>query len=112
MANSGEKALYFLIGGFVGAAVALLFAPKSGEETRRYLEDRYRAGAEEVGRRVQVGREYMSETRRDLGDKMTSTLEKGRDAVNRQKEQIESAIEAGRRAYHEEKDKLEQGSEG
>jgi gas vesicle protein len=112
MPNSGEKILYFLIGGFVGAAVALLFAPKSGEETRRYLEDRYRAGADEVTRRVQSGREYVSEARRDVSERVASSLEKGRETVNRQKEQISSAIEAGKRAYQEEKDKLEQGSEG
>ncbi|MEJ2077253.1 MAG: YtxH domain-containing protein [Acidobacteriota bacterium] len=111
MAKGGEKLLYFLIGGFVGASVALLFAPKSGEETRQLLGDRYRSGAGEVTKRVQAGREFVSSTRQNLSDSVSSTIDKGRDAVNKQKEQISSAIEAGKRAYQEEKGKLETGDE-
>ncbi len=111
MAKGGEKLLYFLIGGFVGASVALLFAPKSGEETRQLLEDRYRTGADQVSKKVQAGREYVSSTRQNLGDTLSSSIDKGRDVVNKQKDQISSAIEAGKRAYHEEKGKLETGAE-
>ena len=42
---------------------------------------------------------------------MSETLEKGRDVVTKQKEQISTAIEAGKRAYQEEKGKLEAGGE-
>ena len=111
MAKSGEKLLYFLIGGFVGASVALLFAPKSGEATRQMLGDRYRSGAEGVSKRVQAGRDYVTSARQNLGDKVSETLEKGRDVVTKQKEQISTAIEAGKRAYQEEKGKLEAGGE-
>ena len=38
MASSGDKLVYFLIGSFVGACVALLLAPQSGDETRELLE--------------------------------------------------------------------------
>ena len=112
MANSGDKFLYFLIGGFVGASVALLFAPKSGEETRRYLETKYRTGSDEFGRKLRSGREYVTETKKGISDRVTETIEKGRETVARQKEQIESAIEAGKQAYQEEKSKLEEQAEG
>lgn len=112
MANSGEKFLYFVIGGFVGASVALLFAPKSGEETRNYLEGKYREGSEEVTRKVQAGREYVDETRKNLGERLDRTVEKGRDVIHRQKDQISTALEAGKRAYEEEKEKLTEPSSG
>jgi len=35
--NSGSKVSYFLVGLGIGALVGILFAPKSGEETREYL---------------------------------------------------------------------------
>lgn len=111
MAKGGEKLLYFLIGGFVGASVALLFAPKSGEETRQLLGDRYRSGADEVNKRVQSGREFVTSTRQNLSDSVSSAIDKGRDVVNKQKEQITSAVEAGKRAYQEEKGKMETGGE-
>lgn len=111
MANNGEKFLYFLIGGFVGASVALLFAPKSGLETRQLLTDKYRTGTEGLSRRVQAGREYISETAHELGDRLSETVERGKDVITRQKEQVVSAIEAGKKAYQEEKSKLESSGE-
>jgi len=112
MANNGEKVLYFLIGGFVGAAVALLFAPKSGEETRRILGDKYRAGTDEVQKRVKHGREYVAGVRQDLTDRVSSTIERGRETVGRHKEQLSSAIEAGKKAYYEEKGRLDEAPAG
>ena len=112
MANSGEKFMYFLIGGFVGASVALLFAPKSGEETRRFLEGKYKEGADTLGRKVSEGRQYVEEVKDGLSSKVEHTIEAGKETVARQKEQLTSAIEAGRRAYQEEKSKLTEESGG
>jgi gas vesicle protein len=112
MANSSEKFLYFLIGGFVGASVALLFAPKSGEETRRLLETKYREGTGEIGRKVKAGREFVGTTRQEISEKVHGTMEKGKETVARQKEQLTSALDAGRKAYQDEKAKLETEGEG
>lgn len=106
MADSGEKFLYFLIGGFVGAAVGLLLAPKSGEETRELLTSKYREGTERLSQRVKEGRDLVNQKARSAADRFAETVERGRDTVARQKEQLAAAIEAGKRAYHEEKDKL------
>ncbi|GAB4108560.1 MAG: YtxH domain-containing protein [Acidobacteriota bacterium] len=111
MASNGEKFLFFLIGGFVGASVALLFAPKSGQETRQMLGEKYRTGTEGLSRRVQAGREYIAETAHGLTERVTETIEKGKEAVLRQKDQVASAIEAGKKAYQEEKSKLEGSGE-
>jgi gas vesicle protein len=107
--------MYFLIGGFVGASVALLFAPKSGEETRRYLEGKYKEGADTFNRRVAEGRRYVEEAKEELTSKVGQTIDAGKETVARQKDQLTSAIEAGRKAYQEEKSKLTEeggGEEG
>jgi gas vesicle protein len=112
MANSGDKFLYFLIGGFVGASVALLFAPRSGEETRRYLEGKYREGADTVQKRVKESREYVGSMKEGLTERVGETIEAGKETVARQKDQLSSAIEAGRKAYQQEKSKLGEESGG
>lgn len=107
MASNGEKCVYFLIGGFVGAAVALLFAPKTGEETRNFIGEKYKEGADQVTRKVREGREAVTERSREVFDKVTQNVDRGKETLNRQKEQLTAAIEAGKQAYQEEKRKLE-----
>ncbi len=59
--------IWFLAGASLGAAIALLYAPASGEETRRY-----------IAKKTQEGREAISETSRDLADRGRNLYEKGR----------------------------------
>ncbi len=73
----------FFVGAVVGAAVALLFAPASGQETREFL-----------GEKAREGRAKASETARQT-----------REVLNRQRETIAAAIERGREAYREARDK-------
>jgi len=81
---------FFCLGLGLGAAVALLFAPKPGEEMRGEL----RARAEERGDRLrQRGGE--------LRDRAEGILEKGRGVLDEQKGQLTVALEAGRAAYRE-----------
>ena len=107
MASEGEKFLYFLLGGFVGVAVGLLLAPQSGEETRHYLEGKYRESSDLLNRKAQEGRELVTERSRDVVGKVTETVERSREGWASQKDQLAAAIEAGRTAYHEEKGELE-----
>jgi gas vesicle protein len=46
--GTGEKALFFVLGAFVGAATALLLAPRSGEETRKYLASKARVATSQT----------------------------------------------------------------
>jgi len=92
--NAGSKFAYFLVGMGIGAAIGLLFAPRSGRETREYLRER----AEE-------GKEYLSKKARELRQGAAEYVEKGKEAVAHQKEALETAIEAGKQAYREEKRK-------
>ena len=94
--------LSFILGGLAGAALAVLFAPRSGEETRELLEEKLRESAER-GRRlkeraVSKGKEVLEEAS-DYLDKQRETIEKRRD-------RLAAAVEAGRQAYREEKEKM------
>ncbi|MGD0922625.1 MAG: YtxH domain-containing protein [Terriglobia bacterium] len=93
--NNGASKIAFLLAGMgIGAILALLFAPKSGKETRDYLTQK----AEE-------GRDYVSAKGRELRKQAEETVEKAKDVVAKQKEQLSAALEAGKQAYQEEKGK-------
>jgi gas vesicle protein len=83
MANDAEKVLWFLIGAATGAGIALLYAPASGKQTRRYIR-----------RRAEDARETLAETSEEL-------LEKGRTIYKRGAQVAGEAaelLERGRKA--------------
>lgn len=87
--------LSFLLGGLVGAGIALLMAPNSGRETRQRIRDL----ADDV--RDKADR-YVDSTK----GKVTSVVEKGKSFVQDQKSIIGSAVEAGKEAYERERERL------
>jgi gas vesicle protein len=92
--NGGSKVSYFLVGLGVGALLGILFAPKSGEETREYLREK----AEE-------GRDYAQRKARELRERAEEMVERGKEFVGEQKENISAALDAGKSAYQREKSK-------
>ena len=88
--ENGNSIGWFLAGLGLGALVGILYAPKSGRETRETLL----SSAEE-------GRDYVVTRGREAKEQVSQWVGRGKEAVVRQKEQINSAIEAGRQAYRE-----------
>ena len=119
------KLTYLLIGGGIGAILALLFAPKSGEELRGDIADATRKGIEKsketaalVGERAgeyyEVSREKAGEYYQtaqtkvgELKEKAGELGEKAKEAVANTKNPFSAAIEAGKEAYSEEKRRTE-----
>lgn len=101
--SGGDKFLYFLAGAGIGAVLALLFAPKSGRETRDLIARTATDGREYLANKVTEGKQFVEETGRKVGDDFSSFLDRSKDAVQRQKEQLTAAFEAGKAAYREEK---------
>jgi gas vesicle protein len=66
----------FVVGAITGAAVALLFAPASGEETREYLGERAREGRAKAREAINEGREFYQQQR----DGIATAIERGREA--------------------------------
>ena len=75
-AGAGSILLAFLLGAVSGAAVALLYAPATGEATREYLGEKAREGRERAADAAQKGRQAINQGRETL----TSAIERGREA--------------------------------
>jgi gas vesicle protein len=73
---AGTVIVAFVLGAITGAAVALLMAPASGEETRRLLADRAREGREKAAEAAQKGRELWDRQRETL----STAFERGKEA--------------------------------
>lgn len=101
--TTGDKVIYFLAGAGIGAAIALLFAPKSGRETREILARKGREGAEFISQKVDEGRQIVGTSTRRFAEEASNIIERGKDSIHRQKESLSAAIEAGKQAYVEEK---------
>ena len=88
--DDDNKFSFFFLGLGLGVAVGLLFAPKTGTETRELI----RSKADE-------GKEYLKRRTVDLRDSATDAIEKGRSAVSKQRDNLSAAVEAGKQAYRE-----------
>jgi gas vesicle protein len=75
-AGAGSVLLAFLLGAVAGAAVALLYAPAAGQETREYLGEKAREGRDRAADAAQKGREYLNQGRETI----TNAIERGREA--------------------------------
>ena len=105
--REGSSVAPFLIGLALGAGIALLLAPQSGEETRRDL-------AEKVNRAKDAARDAVG----DLGDVIGDTIEKARDKVEDgfesaregfdvRRRRVANAVDAGRAAARQAREELE-----
>jgi len=88
--DEDNKLSYFFLGMGLGVAVGMLFAPKSGEETREFIKGKANEGADYVKRRGS-----------DLKDTAADALDKSKETLRRQKESLSSAMEAGKQAYRD-----------
>lgn len=88
--RDGNSFLWFLAGLGIGALAGVLYAPRSGDETREVI----RARADE-------GKEYVRHRARKAREQANDWVDRGREVLNQQKEQFRSAYEAGRQAYQE-----------
>ena len=109
---------YLLIGGGIGAVIALLFAPKSGQELRGDIADATRKGidksreaAQQLGDRAgeyyEATRGRAAELYSQASERVSEVAQTARDAASRQTGTLTAAIDAGKKAYQEEKRKTE-----
>ena len=87
--QAGAVLMAFVLGAVSGAAVALLWAPNAGEQTRRLLNEKVREGRERV----------------------TDVARQGRECADRQRESLATAMDRGREAYKSAQDKSQDATE-
>ena len=88
--NDSSSIGWFLAGLGLGALVGVLYAPKSGKETR-----------DTILQSANEGRDYVVNRGQDLKGQVDQWVQKGKTTINRSKDQISSAVEAGRQAYRD-----------
>jgi gas vesicle protein len=92
--SSGSKVSYFLVGVGIGALLGILFAPKTGEETREFLRER-----------ADEGKDYAQRKARELRERADELLEHSEELVKGSKDKLTAALDAGKEAYQREKSK-------
>ncbi|MCH7804439.1 MAG: YtxH domain-containing protein [Acidobacteria bacterium] len=112
MASKGDKFVYFLVGGFVGASVALLLAPKTGEQAREFLGNKYKAGTDGLTEKFREGREFVTDKSLAMTDQVNERINQGKDLLQQHKEQASAAIAAGKEAYARERTALDNVGDG
>jgi gas vesicle protein len=94
------------VGAILGAGVALLLAPRTGEETRELLREK---GTDLARRAQERGSEFAKRAQETVGDAQQRAQEylgKGREVVEEKSAQLRAAFEAGRSAMRDEISKL------
>jgi gas vesicle protein len=116
--STATKISYLIIGGGIGAILALLFAPKSGHELRGDIADVTRKGldktketaalvGERAGEYYEVSREKAGEFYHTAQEKAEEFAGKAKEAVAQTANPFSAAIEAGKQAYTDEKRRTE-----
>ncbi len=91
----------FLLGLGVGVGIGMLLAPKSGEEAREFIKSK--AGE---------GTDYLKQRSGEFRQTASEWVDKGKEALSRQKDTLSEAVEAGRQAYRETMNQPPSPSEG
>lgn len=88
--EGGSGFIWFLAGLGIGAIVGVLYAPKSGEETRDYLRHK---GEE--------GRDYIVNQAGRVREQANEWVDRGKEVVSQQRENWTQAVQAGKQAYRD-----------
>jgi len=74
----------------IGAAVALLFAPQSGEDTRK-----------QIAEKAQEGTDFVASKSREIRKQAEDIVDQGKDLVSKQKARLADALESGKQTVRE-----------
>ena len=84
------KVTFFVAGVGIGAAIALLFAPQSGKETRK-----------QIAGKAQEGKDYVASKGREIRKQAEDLVDQGKDLVTKQKARLADVLESGKQAARE-----------
>jgi gas vesicle protein len=109
----------FVVGGLIGAVIGILYAPKSGKETREEIgqkaDELLSKAKEEYGHAVEKSREAyeatverlkeLEETAKEKVEEVGELADRGKETLQDGKNRLKKAIDAGIGAFREEQNK-------
>jgi gas vesicle protein len=101
MAEQNNGLACFVVGLGVGVAVGMLLAPKSGEETRQLLKAKADESKDFLKSKADESREYVRRRSTEVRESASDLIDRSREALAKQKDQLAMAVEAGKQAYRE-----------
>lgn len=96
----------FLLGGIIGAAIALLYAPKSGNETRKDISKAARRIKDNTVDLITDTIDNVNEFASDLKEKTEDIIEQGMDLSDKAKKEIVKALEHGQKTIEKQRKRL------
>jgi gas vesicle protein len=90
MMSNDSEVKCFCIGLGIGVAAGFLFAPKSGAETRQYLQSK-----------TVDGTDYLKSQTANAVSAAAEAVERSSKTIRHKKENLAAAVEAGKAAYNE-----------
>jgi gas vesicle protein len=101
-----KVAAAFLVGGLVGAAFALLYAPKSGRETRKDIAKTAKKIKKESVHLVEDAIDSINDFTGDMKDKVEEIIERGRDLSDSAKREVVRNLEHGHKVIEKQKKRI------
>ncbi len=105
--GKGESLVFLMVGGLIGAGIALLYAPKAGKETRDDIRRIASKGAEKFMTEKDAIQKRLSELMHEISSRTEELVRGGVQLAEDKKREILAAIQAAKKAYDEETRKLE-----
>lgn len=99
--NSSGLALAFILGGLIGAALGVLYAPSSGKETRKKIKNISGEVIDNASEFIEDVKGKTASVVENLKEKTIHVVEDAKEKLNSKKERLEFAFEAGKKAYKE-----------
>ncbi len=96
----------FLIGGLIGAAIALLYAPKSGRKTRKDIIRVARRAKNSTTDLIEDTLDDVNDFINDLKGKASDIADQGTDLTDKAKKEIMATLEQGQKAIEKQKQKF------
>ena len=107
--NDARVAAAFLVGGLIGAGVALLYAPKSGQETRKDIAKAARKVKKEAVEIVEDTIESVNDFVGDVKDKAGDIIERGVEFSDGAKKELIRSLEHGQKIIEKQKKRIIEG---
>ena len=99
----------FLVGGLIGAAIALLYAPKAGRETRRDISKAAKKIKRDAVELVEDTIQSIDEFAGDVKDKATDIIERGVEISDTAKKEVVKSFEYGQKIIEKQKKRIIEG---